>query len=537
MPILGLTRDAANDANRLAVEIANPNKTESEKPSNLASTSLCKKHKKSRLADASAKMQMKNEIKQQSSSLRAIRGHNREIARLLFVSVLSARTRSIRLKKLVPLGFPNKRNPSAILNLSLEHSSRKIPKQYLSGSPCIGFPNTNGYLWPKRLKTAKMLQDIKVSATLERKKAVGKKLLIFGKVAKDYIISEFPFRDFNERIKREETNSVGNISEYWGGSGLNVAAASSFNCLADSVQTILFTQSGSEFDPETIALNTLCKNLGITIFPIEESYIPKICVLVESGSEKKRTFLSGSNGRMSFDINSLSVLKRDAIIEHSKDAYAVVLAGLTPGSPFASIDMRLLLNQMKEQNPDLIIALDLIASDFGEAQLSIFSSADYLLPSDAELPLLIDDVALKNSLRKELQKQVLDQDEKIFDAAAKIIFEKFKSLTLLAVKRGKAGSRVYKRMVGSNKLNVWWRESISEEKGIKDTTGAGDSWIGAFMASDALTHHPGNSASFGNVIARYCISRLGAINWRNQKIDCDKTEKLARLVPGGQYLF
>lgn len=361
-----------------------------------------------------------------------------------------------------------------------------------------------------------------------------RKILVFGKVAKDYIITDFPLPEIKDQIKREETNTVGNIYEYWGGSGLNVAAASSIDCFSNSVQTVLFTQAGVSSDPESIALRTLCEGLKIELEPISETYIPKICVLVEPGPERKRTFLTGPNGRMSFNISELKIPIRNKILDYASDAYAIVLAGLTPGSPFATIDMRLLINEMKAKNPNLIVALDLIASDFGEAQLSIFSSANYLLPSDAELPLLISDNSIRKSLREELEKNVAVQNTKIFDIAARRVFDQFSSLTLLGIKRGRAGSRVYKKIQGGNTLRVWTRDSISEERDLKDTTGAGDSWIGAFMASQSIAENPGDSAAFGNVIARYCISELGAITWRNQAIDCKKVEQLAHLVPGNQ---
>jgi sugar/nucleoside kinase (ribokinase family) len=364
---------------------------------------------------------------------------------------------------------------------------------------------------------------------------MAKKILVFGKVAKDYIVTDFPFSDFHEKIKREETNTVGKIAEYWGGSGLNVAAASSFPCFSKAVDTYLFTQNARSGDPDRDALNQLCKNLGIKLVPLEESYIPKICVLVESGKEKSRTFLSGSNGKMSLNIDRLQAPEKEKIFELAKDAHAVVLAGLTPDNPFASIDMRILLNEMKRRNPDLIVALDLIASDFGESQLSIFSSADYLLPSDAELPLLLEDVAQKVALKKELEKPLASQNIQLFDAAATHIFKRFQSLKLLGVKRGRAGSRVYQKTVEKNPaLRVWWRESISEERDVKDTTGAGDSWIGAFMASEAMNSNPGESAAGGNVIARLCISELGAINWRSKDLDSSKFHELVKLVPGDQ---
>jgi sugar/nucleoside kinase (ribokinase family) len=360
-----------------------------------------------------------------------------------------------------------------------------------------------------------------------------RKLLVFGKAAKDYIVTDFPFQEFNQKIKRKETNSVGEISEYWGGSGLNVAAASSFPSFSATVKTVLFTQTGNPEDPDTISLKTICERLGISLESIEESYIPKICVLVESGRDKDRTFLSGSNGEMSIKINKLLPAKRQRILEHARDASAVVLAGLTPDNPFASMEMVLLLKEMKKQNPELIIALDLIASDFGEAQVFIFGSADYLLPSDEELPLLMSSGKPKDALQKELEKAVIQQDVRVFDRAAEHIFERFQTLKLLGIKRGKAGSRVYKKMQGNNApLRFWSSESIAEERIVKDTTGAGDSWIGAFMASEIMSHNPGQSAACGNVIARYCISELGAIDWRNAQDANHNYDSLVKIVPG-----
>jgi len=381
-----------------------------------------------------------------------------------------------------------------------------------------------------------------------------KKILVFGKVAKDYIVTGFPFSDFYEKIKREETNTVGKIAEYWGGSGLNVAAASSFPCFQENVETYLFTQNAKSGDPDRDALNKLCQKFGIKLVALEESYIPKIGVLVESGKGKTRTFLSGSNGKMSLKMDKIPGTVKAKILESAENAYAVVLAGLTPDNPFASIEMRLLLNEMKKHNEKLIIALDLIASDFGEAQLSIFSSADYLLPSDAELPLLMEDAPEKDALKLELKKPVLAQDVKFFDAAATNIFERFKSLRLLGVKRGGAGSRVYRKLKGPDgKQRIWWRDSIAEQGDVKDTTGAGDAWIGAFMASEAMDSqtvdyvqaekgdfpecaNPGVSAARGNVIARLCISEVGAINWRGKIPDCGKFHELVKLVPGSQNL-
>ena len=363
---------------------------------------------------------------------------------------------------------------------------------------------------------------------------MAKKLLVFGKVAKDYIITDFPYSDFKEKIKRKETNNVGEIAEYWGGSGLNVAAASSYPCFQDAVETYLFTQNAKQGDPDCDALNQLCQRLGIHLVSIEESYIPKICVLVESGKEKTRTFLSGRNGKMSLSIRRLSDDMKKRIFELAKDSYAVVLAGLTPGNPFASSDMVLLLKELKAQNPDLKIAIDLIATDFGESQPHLFSSADYLLPSDDELPLLMQDGADKAALKKELDKKsVNEQDLRLFDNAAKNIFKRFKSLKLLGVKRGKAGSRVYQK-INDNSLRVWWRDSIAEEQDVKDTTGAGDSWIGAFMASEAINPNPGYSAACGNVIARDCIYELGAVEWRFEKSNCNRFREFVELVTGDQ---
>lgn len=361
-----------------------------------------------------------------------------------------------------------------------------------------------------------------------------KKLLVFGKVAKDYIITGCPVIDFKERIKPLETNRVGDIFEHWGGSGFNVAVSSSHP--AFSVETHLFTQTGDDNDGATRELSSLCDRWGIKLNKLEEKFIPKICVLVDD--QKDRTFLGGPNGQMEIDISNLAPELKNHIIAEASDAFAVILAGLTPHNPFSFLDMTLLLKKMKAKNQDLIIAIDLIASDFGERQQSVFGVADWLLPADAELPLLVDDTTIKDKLREELSKKVEIQDLNVLHNAAKNVFKRFAQLKLLGIKRGKAGALIYRKLSDSGNLKCWLENSISEDAKVKDTTGAGDSWIGAFLAvaaSEGSNFNPSHAAKHANVMAYLCIKEFGAVTWRDSRIDIAKIEELVAMVPGRQF--
>ena len=338
----------------------------------------------------------------------------------------------------------------------------------------------------------------------------SKSIAILGNAALDIVFTGLP-----ESLVPRTSNVCETIQLLPGGSGLNVACAARF--FLEPVS--LFTRIAS--DIASLPLVQECEKRGIVLVNLDEPatpnfQTPRIAVYLDRN--KERTFVAGNNGGLDLEADHLTD-KLDQIAKHDLIAFA----GLTTRSGFAFAEMDSIFKQLRERNPKCIFVGDVIAmaglggKEWRLALDSHLRNYHWFLPSEEELVQLTDDVVFDDEL-KIRSDDPMSRDDQLPDYVrrAEWLMSQYKNLSVVGVKLSADGAIVCRKSddgVSSTKYQIAYRRVIV------DKTGAGDSWVGAFIAGALASVDDDGLFSFdaaakhGNAAASHCIRYLGATAW------------------------
>ncbi len=336
----------------------------------------------------------------------------------------------------------------------------------------------------------------------------SKSIAILGNAALDIIFTGLP-----DTLVARHSNVCDTIQLLPGGSGLNVACAA--RVFVEKVT--LFTRIADDLVARPILEE--CKNRGIDIVNLvvdDESKFQTPRIAVHLDKSKERTFIAGDNGGLDLDAEHITAERIELIATHD----LVVFAGLTPRSGFAFAEMDSIFRQIRERNPHCIFVGDVIAMaglggiEWRRALDSHLRNYHWFLPSEEELVQLTDDMEMEEELQ-------LTSDDScgpipIYVKRAKWQMSLYENLQVVGVKLSGDGAIVCRRSESGFAIT---RHDIAYRRTIVDKTGAGDSWVGAFIAGALISERADGLHSFdaaarhGNAAASHCIMYLGATAW------------------------
>jgi len=341
-------------------------------------------------------------------------------------------------------------------------------------------------------------------------------------MALDIVFTNYPLHH-----EDRSSNQCDSIDLFPGGSGLNVASAVKYFLCGERDNVSLFTQVGADKDISSPLLE-VCRNRGIKVHDVAPNdcklfKTPRVAVLLNN--KKERTFIAARNEGPGLEVEHLT----DDVLQSIATHDIVVFAGLTPRSGLALAEIHTKLRTIRQLNPKCIFAGDVIAcagSDALEWRGAIGShltNYDWFLPSIDELVQITDDPI--DSFGWPLGQSISG-----CQARVAFLMKQYPSLSVVGIKLDSQGSLVCRRSdVGDASVAVAGYSALTRSgASLVDKNGAGDAWVGAFIAGAALSSSTAKedsvpsfdtAAKYGNAAASRCIKYLGATTW------CDKDSR------------
>ena len=347
----------------------------------------------------------------------------------------------------------------------------------------------------------------------------GHSVAVIGSIALDIVFTNYPLSQ-----EERSSNQCDSIDLFPGGSGLNVASAVKYFLSGVGDNVSLFTQVGADKDISSPLLE-VCKNRGIKVHDVAPNdcrliKTPRVAVLLNN--RKERTFVAARDEGLGLETEHLTEEVLKSIAMHD----IVVFAGITPRSGLAVAEMHAKLRTIRRLNPKCIIAGDVIAcADSNGPQWrgaigSHLTNYNWFLPSVDELAQITDD-------QTDIMGLTVGQSISGCKDRVKFLMDQYPFLSVVGIKLDSRGSLVCRRSdVGDASVAVAGYSALTRHgANLVDKNGAGDAWVGAFIAGAALSTSTATedsvpsfdqAAKYGNAAASRCIKYLGSTTW------CDK---------------
>ncbi|MEI8368928.1 MAG: carbohydrate kinase family protein [Planctomycetia bacterium] len=336
---------------------------------------------------------------------------------------------------------------------------------------------------------------------------------VIGHMALDIVFTNYP----SDQEKRS-SNQCDSIDLFPGGSGLNVASAVKYFLCDKSDKVSLFTRVGVDNDVSRPLLE-VCRKRGIDVVDVSANdsklfQTPRVAVLLNN--EKERTFVAARNEGMGVEEKHLNEDVLGSIAKHD----IVVFAGLTPRNGIAFAEMHTKLKRIRQLNPSCFIAGDVIACAGSDALAWRGAIGPHLANYDWFLP-SIDELVQITSDQTDLFGLPFGQSVSGCKAMAEFLMRTYRSLSVVGIKLDSQGAVVFRRSdVGHESVVVAGYGALHRSgASLVDKNGAGDAWVGAFIAGAALSTSRekedggpsfDQAAKYGNAAASRCIKYLGA---------------------------
>jgi sugar/nucleoside kinase (ribokinase family) len=186
--------------------------------------------------------------------------------------------------------------------------------------------------------------------------------------------------------------------------------------------------------------------------------------------------------------------------------HVVVLAGLTPGSPFFSESWVKTLQQIRAVNSNIKIASNIVWPDLQSRHYDpnglkqLLGELDWILGKEQDFFRLLRGIPGFPKTDKR--------------GCLRAFFDTNKRCAIVGVKINSTESQVY---YGADRKELRLTQLISEEIPLVDITGADDCWAGAFIAQAVVSNtdepHHHQAARCADTVYSFCIEHEGALRW------------------------
>jgi hypothetical protein len=293
-------------------------------------------------------------------------------------------------------------------------------------------------------------------------------------------------------------------SDVLGGPGLNIATTASHEIFNGVPDVSLFALFEKEVDKDR---NSLVKHNNAN--PIK---LYQLCMVSSRPESLGSIEVPGmSNPQCEFKINGLfdhdfHPQNDRNFVNQLAQFHVVVLAGLTPGSPFFSESWVETLQQIRSVNSNIKIASNIVWPDLQSRHSNLnglkqlLGELDWILGKEQDFFRLLS-VITGFPITEKMR-------------CLRTFFDINKRCAIVGVKINSTESQVY---YGADRKELRLTQLISDEIPLVDITGAEDCWAGAFIAQAVVSNtdepHHHQAARCADTVYSFCIEHEGALRW------------------------
>ncbi|KAK9458110.1 Ribokinase-like protein [Dipodascopsis uninucleata] len=277
-----------------------------------------------------------------------------------------------------------------------------------------------------------------------------------------------------------ETTHMNSFSTHCGGKGSNQALATRRLSSASTTDVRMIGRVGSDSFGETLKKNLADSGADVSMIDEVEGESGIAVILVEDSGENRILVNAGANGTLTPDDITPSIFMTnndrytDYLIVQNELAIPVVLRAIDIGSE---------LGIKVVYNPSPISSEVLTAE--------VLSKCSYIIVNESEFALLLGNG--KKISEGAMNNQIAE------------VYSKYNFEGTLIVTHGKEGSYFYTKDLEA----AIYVPSFSA-KHVVDTTGAGDSFLGAFVGAIANGSDPYNAIKFASAAGCLAVGKKGA---------------------------